>query len=73
MFITSADLNDTYAIEGRNLERRASLGAFIRIETALASMIVSTTNYIAFTCQEQGVRPSAAYLNNLLFEYVKSL
>ena len=55
MFITSANLNNTYAIEGRNLERRASLGALIRIEPALASMIVSTANDIAFTCQEQGV------------------
>ena len=73
MFITSADLNDTYAIEGRNLERCASLGAFIRIETALASMIVSTANDIAFTCQEQGVRPSTAYLNNLFLKYVKGL
>ena len=73
MFISSANLSNTYAIEGRNLERCASLGALIRIETTLASMIVSTTDYIAFTCQEQGVRPSAAYLNNLFLKYVKSL
>ena len=73
MFISSADLSNTYAIESGDFERRAGLGTFIGIEPALASMVITTANDITLTCQKQGVRSAAAYLDDLLLKYVKCL
>ena len=73
MLLASADLRDADPIEGCNFERCIGLCAFLGIKTALTLMIISATNHISVTRQEDSVRSSAANLNNLLLKHIEGL
>ena len=55
MFEAGADLRYADSIKGGNFERCACQEALIRIKTALPLLIVSTTDHIVVTSQEDSV------------------
>ena len=49
------DLSDTDTIESCYFERSVRLAAFHRVEATLTVVVITATDHISLTCEEQGV------------------